>query len=179
MSHKCLEVSDRIICACGAYRWPQSSFRKPKVLDQLQRPRMVCTLAIAHGWTCDFYLTDDEVLSHGASHYCEVLERTLSRVAEIAERDGVLMPRHLVIQSDNTTSQAKNSLVGQFLATLVAAGKFETATLNFLPVGHTHEDVDLAFGILLDRVLKRYRVQCPDELATMIAVFRRRNLAGA
>ena len=150
--------------------WPQYSFRKPKVLDQLQRPRMVCTLAIAHGWTCDFYLTDDEVLSHGASHYCEVLERTLSRVAEIAERDGILMPRHLVIQSDNTTSQAKNSLVGQFLATLVAAGKFETATLNFLPVGHTHEDVDLAFGILLERVLKRYRVQCPDELATMIAV---------
>ena len=66
-------------------------------------------------------------------------------MAEIAERDGVLMPRHLVIQSDNTTSQAKNSLVGQFSATLVAAGKFETATLNFLPAGHTHEDVDLAF----------------------------------
>ena len=31
--------------------WPQYSFRKPKVLDQLQRPRMVCTLAIAHVWT--------------------------------------------------------------------------------------------------------------------------------
>ncbi len=150
--------------------WPQYSFRKPKSLDNLKRPRMVCTLAIAHGWTCDFFLTDDEVLSHGASHFCEVLSQTLDRVAEMAERDGIQVPQHLVIQSDNTTSQAKNSLVGQFLATLVAAGKFETCTLNFLEVGHTHEDVDLAFGILLAKVLQRHRVQCPDELATMIAI---------
>jgi hypothetical protein len=80
------------------------------------------------------------------------------------------MPRHLVIQSDNTTAQAKNSLVGQFLATLVASGKFETCTLNFLEVGHTHEDVDLAFGILLAKVLQRHRVQSPAELTTMIGL---------
>ena len=103
---------------------------------------MVCTLAMAHGWTCEFFFTDDEVLSHGASHFCEVLSQTLNRVAEMAERDGLEMPRHLVIQSDNTTAQAKNSLVGQLLATLMASGKFETCTLNFLEVGHTHEDVD-------------------------------------
>jgi len=109
-------------------------------------------------------------LSHGASNFCEVLSRTLDRVAEIAERDGIEMPRHLVIQSDDTIAQAKNSLVGQFLATLVCAGKFETCTFNFLEVGHTHEDVDLAFGILLAKVLQRHRVQCPDELATMIEI---------
>ena len=150
--------------------WPQYSFRKPKSLDSLHRPRMVCTLAMAHGWTCEFSLTDDEVVSHGASHFCEILSQTLNRVAEMAERDDLEMPRHLVIQSDNTTAQAKNSLVGQFLATLVAAGKFETCTLNFLEVGHTHEDVDLAFGILLAKVIKRHRVQCPAELATMIGI---------
>ena len=53
--------------------WPQYSFRKPKSLDNLKRPRMVYTLAMAHGWTCEFFLIDDEVLSHGASHFCEVL----------------------------------------------------------------------------------------------------------
>ena len=150
--------------------WPQYAFRKPKRLDNLRRPRMVCTLAIAHGWTCDFFLTDDEVLSHGASHFCEVLSQTLNRVATIAAQEGREMPRHLVIQSDNTTSQAKNSLVGQFLATLTAQFKFETCTLNFLEVGHTHEDVDLAFGILLARVLQRHRVQCPAELANLIQI---------
>ena len=80
------------------------------------------------------------------------------------------MPKHLVIQSDNTTAQAKNSLVGQFLAHLVGAGLFDTCALNFLPAGHTREDVDLVFGILLANVLRRYRVQCPAELCTMIEI---------
>ena len=148
--------------------WPQYSFQKPKILDKLRRPRMVLTAAMAHGWTTEFFLTDDEVLTHGASHFCDMLVKTLERVAAIAEREGREMPRHIVIQSDNTTSQAKNSWVGQFLSTLTASGRFETATLNFLPVGHTHEDVDLLFGILLAIILVRYRVQCPLELAVMI-----------
>ena len=43
---------------------------------------------------------------------------------------------------------AQSEVVGQFLAHLVGAGHFDTCTLNFLPVGHTHEDVDLVFGNL-------------------------------
>ena len=78
------------------------------------------------------------------------------------------MPQHLCVQSDNTTAQAKNSQVGQLLATLVAMDNFETCTLNFLQVGHTHEDIDLTFGILLTDVLRRFRVQHPEELANMI-----------
>ena len=80
------------------------------------------------------------------------------------------MPKQLAIQSDNTTAQAKNSLVGQFLAHLVGAGHFDTCTLNFLPVGHTHEDADLVFVILLTNVLQRIRLQCPAELCTMIEI---------
>ena len=98
---------------------------------------MVCTLAMAHGWNCEFVHTDDDVLLHGASHFCEVLSRTLGRVAELAAVYGINLPDHLVIQSDNTTVQAKNSLVGQFLATLVVAGKFQTCTLIVLIVGRT------------------------------------------
>ena len=36
--------------------------------------------------------------------------------------------------------------------------------------GHTHEDVDLAFGGLLAKVLQRHRAQCPVELATIIYI---------
>ena len=150
--------------------WPQYAFRQPKSLAGITRPRMVLTAAIAHGWTVEFFLSDDEVTSHGASHFCDVLTKTLERVQDIADREGREMPKHLCIQSDNTTAQAKNSLVGQFLAHLVAAGHFDTCTLNFLPVGHIHEDIDLVFGILLANVLRRYRVQCPEELCTMIEI---------
>ena len=77
----------------------------------------------------DVLCHDDDVLSHGASNVCEVLSRTLGRVAELAAVDGINMPDHMVIQRDNTTAQAKHSLFAKFLATLVAAIKFQTCTL--------------------------------------------------
>ena len=42
--------------------------------------------------------------------------------------------------------------------------------LNFLPVGHTHEDVDLLFAILLALVLRKERFQTPSELEGLIKV---------
>ena len=148
--------------------WPQYQFRKPKSLDSLRRPRMVVTCGIAHGYCTAFYVSDDEITSHGASAFCEVLTRLLDAVQRICTASGVPFPEHLVVQSDNTTAQAKNSETAQFLATLVGKYKFKTATLNFLIVGHTHEDIDLMFGILLAIVLRRLRFQTPDELVTNI-----------
>jgi hypothetical protein len=39
-----------------------------------------------------------------------------------------------------------------------------------LTVGHTHEGVDLALGVLLAKVTQRHRIQCPPELATIITI---------
>ena len=150
--------------------WPQYSFRKPKCLQRLRRPRLVVTCAIAHGFCTAFYITDDEVTSHGASHVCEVLTRILDKVQAQRSASSIPFPEHLVVQSDNTTAQAKKSEVGQFLATLVGKYRFKTATLNFLIVGHTHEDVDLMFGILLSLVLRRRTFQVPDELVQNILI---------
>ena len=51
------------------------------------------------------------------------------RVTELVAIDGIEVPHHLVTQSDNATGQTNNSLVGQLLATLVVAGKFEECAL--------------------------------------------------
>ena len=56
------------------------------------------------------------------------------------------MPEHLWLQSDNTPAQAKNSECAQYFAMLVRKFKFRTCSLNFLAVGHTHEDIDQLFG---------------------------------
>ena len=40
--------------------------------------------------------------------------------------------------------------------------------MNFLTVGHTHEDIDAIFALLLSRVLKRVRFQSPEELIGFI-----------
>jgi hypothetical protein len=74
------------------------------------------------------------------------------------------MLRRLVIQSDNTTAQAKNSVVSLFLAFLVGKAYFATATLKFLTVGHTHEDVDKLFALILLLVLRPLSWETPKEL---------------
>ena len=51
---------------------------------------------------------------------------------------------------------------------LVAKQKFSTATLNFLPVGHTHEDIDLLWAVVMARVLHKANIQTPDEFADAI-----------
>ena len=83
------------------------------------------------------------------------------------KQNGRPIPRHLVIQSDKT-AQAKNFVVSVFLAYLVAKGYFSSATLNFLTVGHTHEDVARLFAMILLLVLRPKLWETPEEMNALI-----------
>ena len=115
------------------------------------------------------YVVDDCV-PHGASAFNDVLLRVLEAVASMSRRSGVRMPLHLVVQSDNTTAQAKNNEANCFLAYLVAKYKFQSASLFFLVVGHTHEDVDQFFGMIKQHVLRRCKAQTKEEFMQAIKV---------
>ena len=145
--------------------WPRYTFdRQPHELDNKPpRPRAVLTAALAHGWCTDLILADDS-LHHGASAFCEVLARVLDHVYKMSMVNGRPFPKHLVIQSDNTVAQAKNSLANCFLAHLVGTGKFVSCTLNFLMVGHTHEDVDQLFGFICKHIFRRHRWEVVEDL---------------
>lgn len=56
------------------------------------------------------------------------------------------LPRHLTLQMDNSGKDNKNQIVMAFCSDLVSRGVFETVTMSFLMVGHTHEDVDALFS---------------------------------
>jgi hypothetical protein len=43
-------------------------------------------------------------------------------------------------------------------------GFFTTATLNFLTVGHTHEDIDQLFALMVQWILRKHNWQTPAEL---------------
>jgi hypothetical protein len=123
------------------FAWPQYPWGTvDKTLEKYRRPRLVVTAAMAHGYCTQIYIADENV-SHGSSAFCDVLSRVLESVWSICRAEGRAFPKHLVVQSDNTTSQAKNSYVAMFLAYLVAKYKFSSCNLFFLPVGHTHEDI--------------------------------------
>lgn len=89
---------------------------------------------------------------------------TIERVYQICQRRNQLLPRHLVVQADNTVAWAKNKLVLMALAVLASRRKFSTAVLNFLMVGHTHEDVDQLFGVVASLILQRFKFQTPQDL---------------
>ena len=56
------------------------------------------------------------------------------------------LPEILYLQLDNAVGENKNRFVLLFCALLVGAGVFKKVKLSFLPVGHTHEDIDQIFS---------------------------------
>jgi hypothetical protein len=114
--------------------------RKSHKLDELVRPRVLVTGAIAHGWTSQMIISDETIV-HGASYFIDVLSNLIQSV--FAMSNGKL-PKHLVVFIDNTVAQAKNNETTIFLAHLVSTYHFQTTNLFMLTEGHTHEDIGLS-----------------------------------
>ena len=148
--------------------WPQWPFRPPKQLDNFHRPKLVLTASLAHGFCGCLFVSHDEYTPHGASFFCDVLCRTLDKVGEICRQQHWRYPTQLVVQVDNTTGQAKNSETLTFLSSLVGKAHFTSVVMNFLVVGHTHEDVDLLFGTIYAKVLRRFHFALPSELVLQL-----------
>ena len=87
------------------------------------------------------YLIPDHV-KQGVNVTIEVLQRTLRAY----EESGKTLPPELYLQLDNTCKQNKSRFLMAYLGELVRAGVFREIYVSFLPVGHTHEDVDQVFS---------------------------------
>jgi hypothetical protein len=80
--------------------------------------------------------------AHDSNMVWECLHRTL-RAVETHSRHG--LPDVLYVQGDNTTREMKNQYFFGNCAMLVHRGVFRKIRVSFLPVGHTHEDIDQLF----------------------------------
>ena len=56
------------------------------------------------------------------------------------------LPPVLNLQLDNATGDNKNHFVFVFCSLLTYHGVFQEVYINFLIVGHTHDDIDTLFG---------------------------------
>jgi hypothetical protein len=77
------------------------------------------------------------------------------------------LPPVLFLQLDNATSENKNRYVAAFLAQLVQDGVFKKIIVNFLPVGHTHEDIDQMFS-RVSVYIKKHNAETPSRLIDCI-----------
>ena len=98
---------------------------------------------IAHGIGSWVYTMSDKWKSD-SNVTIEVLQRVLTAIEQM--RGG--LPGTLNVQMDNCTRENKNQWVLAYLSWLVQRGVFHTIELSFLPVGHTHEDIDQLFSRL-------------------------------
>jgi hypothetical protein len=83
-------------------------------------------------------------LTGGSNVTVEIINQMLQWF--IKDHPGNKLPPTLWIQLDNTAKDNKNRYVFAFAHMLVDSGLFQQVEINFLPVGHTHCDIDQLFS---------------------------------
>ena len=76
------------------------------------------------------------------------------------------IPDILLLQMDNCLGNNKNHFVFAFLSLLTTMRVFEIVEVGFLPVGHTHEDIDGMYGILSAKLMRKDIFSLPEIMDT-------------
>ena len=135
--------------------WPEKSH----MMDEAMRQQLYAYGVLSHGRKAYTYLLPGHV-RQGHDVTIDILWRVL---CDTHHNEGKLPPV-LLLQLDNTTKQNKGRYLFAFLALLVHHNIFDKIVVSFLPVGHTHEDIDQMFS----RFAEYLRCHCalsPDEMA--------------
>lgn len=106
-------------------------------------------------------MTDE--YSTGANHVIEALHGTLNHKYQEEGR----LPPTMFIQVNNCTRENKRKYFLSYLESLIARGVFQCVQVSFLPVGHTHEDIDQSFSVIT-RHLKHKATHTLSELHSEI-----------
>jgi len=108
--------------------------------NELRRIKMHLYGALVHGrGAYAFTMTDHESQGHNST--IQVLHSLLLEIGKTGP-----IPPMLKLQLDNTTKQNKGQYLFAYLSLLVEYGIFEGIEVSYLPVGHTHEDIDQFFS---------------------------------
>jgi hypothetical protein len=119
-------------------RWPNA----PTSLELLRKLPQHTYGVLAHGHQPSLFIVDGQKGKGGANLTVTVLDRWIANFLD----EGKVLPPVLYLQLDNTGSDNKNYGVMAYLQNLVACGVFFKIKVSFLPVGHTHEDIDQYFS---------------------------------
>lgn len=77
-------------------------------------------------------------------------------------------PKTLYIQMDNCTAENKNKYVLGWASSLVAQRIFQRVIINYLPVGHTHEDIDSMFSQVSHQLNAHRQCLTPEDFKKII-----------
>ena len=140
--HSFLEFLSIIIDGADQSKHDLPHFKdQSKMSDEMAKVKMHLYGALVHGrGAYAFTIPDHEKQGHNATI------QVLQHILEDLKRKGGSLPPVLKLQLDNTTKQNKGQFLYGYLAMLVEFGVFREVEVSFLPVGHTHEDIDQFFS---------------------------------
>jgi hypothetical protein len=145
-----------------------------KTTAAVYKQKMVLVGAIIHGVGTQIYTVSDK-WKKDPNLTAEVLQRVLKSL----ENKKMPLPPILYLQLDNCCRENKNKAFMAYLAWLVKRKIFTEIHLSFLPVGHTHEDIDQLFSRIAI-YLKNNNALTIDELhEACIKGFRKNDWAGS
>jgi hypothetical protein len=108
--------------------------------NEVRRIKMHLYGALVHGrGAYAFTMPDSERQGHNST--IQVLHHIILDIAKNGK-----VPKCLKLQLDNTTKQNKGQYLFGYLSLLVEYGVFHNIEVSYLPVGHTHEDIDQFFS---------------------------------
>ena len=85
---------------------------------------------------------------------------TLCRIIRDVSKLGPL-PKKLHLQMDNTAKDNKNHYLLGFCTILIAEHVFKEVEVFFLPMGHTHQDIDQTFSLITRRISQHRAYSLP------------------
>lgn len=94
----------------------------------------------------------DECTRHDSNCLVQIISEGLEKVQEICTQRNKPMPSKLILISDNTVREVKNTHCMAFLQNLVGLRKMRMCAMLYLRKSHTHCRLDQIFGILARRV---------------------------
>jgi len=141
------DAMDQTKCNCphiqGSSKW---SYQEPRIQSQIGS-------FVVHGHGTYGVYWDEHVQSKDANFWVTALLGVIADLKKTDYKDQPF-PEVLYLQADNAKDN-KNFVMAGFCELLRNTGVFRKVKLSFLPVGHTHEDVDSSFGAL-SRMLRNY-----------------------
>jgi hypothetical protein len=121
--------------------------------------------ALVHGYGPWVY-TMSHQFAADSNVTIEVLQRVLSDL-QADQFKGRAFPPKLYLQMDNCVRENKNVAVLAYLSWLVQRKVFTEIHISFLPVGHTHEDIDQVWSRTSIQ-MRGNDVCCEEELFALI-----------
>lgn len=121
---------------------------------------------IIHGWGARLFAFDDNI-GKDSDTWATILLKTVIDEYYRRKREGIPWPKTLLVQMDNGPDN-KNTAVYGVGELLVRLGLFDVVRFSFLPVGHTHEDID-AFFSALSHLLSAYSAYTVEEIGKIAA----------